>query len=48
MNMDPAAYARATTKPAERLLRDRLTAELGEVAALERMEETAAAYSGGH
>ena len=46
MNMDPAAYARATTKPSERALRDRLTAELGEVEGMKQLKELTAAYRG--
>ena len=44
MNMDPAAYARATTKPAERVLREKLLAEHGADADL---TEIAVAYRGG-
>ena len=44
MNMDPAAYARATTKPSERVLRDRLVAELGAVEGLAQLQEQAAAH----
>jgi type IV secretion system protein VirB4 len=40
MNMDPAAYARATTKPSERLLRD--TGEDG----MRQLKERAATYRG--
>ena len=40
MNMDPAAYARATTKPSERLLRD--TGEDG----MRQLKERAARYRG--
>jgi hypothetical protein len=40
MNMDPAAYARATTKPSERLLR-----EAGEEG-MKQLKERAAAYRG--
>ena len=46
MNMDPAAYARASTKPSERLLRHRLVAELGQAEGIERMKKHAAAYRG--
>ena len=44
LNLDPAAYTRATTKPAERALRDRLMAEHGEVEGMKRMKEIAASY----
>lgn len=44
MNMDPAAYARATTKPSERAKRERLVEELGHAEAMERFKEVAAAY----
>jgi type IV secretion system protein VirB4 len=44
MNMDPAAYARATTKPSERALRDRLVAELGATEGMNQLKEIAAAY----
>jgi type IV secretion system protein VirB4 len=37
LNMDPAAYARATTRPAERLLRDQLVAKLGEVEGMNQL-----------
>jgi type IV secretion system protein VirB4 len=43
MNMDPAAYARATTKPSERALRERLVAEFGTVEGLRQMQERTAA-----
>lgn len=46
MNMDPAAYARATTKPSERALRERLVAELGEAEGMNQLKEIAAAYRG--
>jgi type IV secretion system protein VirB4 len=47
MNMDPAAYTRATTKPSERALRDRLVAELGETEGMDKLMEIAASYRGG-
>ena len=47
MNMDPAAYARATTKPSERALRDRLVAEMGETEGMDKLQEIAATYRGG-
>jgi len=47
MNMDPAAYARATTKPSERAARERLVTELGEVEGMKKLKELAAAYRGG-
>ena len=46
MNMDPAAYARATSKPSERALRDRLVAELGAVEGMNQLKESSAAYRG--
>jgi type IV secretion system protein VirB4 len=46
MNMDPAAYGRATTKPSERALRERLIAALGEVEGMNQLKEHAAAYRG--
>jgi type IV secretion system protein VirB4 len=46
MNMDPAAYARATTKPSERAMRERLVAELGEAEGMNQLKEIAAAYRG--
>jgi type IV secretion system protein VirB4 len=46
MNMDPAAYVRATTKPSERALRERLVAELGESEGMNQLKEIAAAYRG--
>ena len=47
MNMDPAAYARATTKPSERALRERLVTEFGEVEGMKKLKELAAAYRAG-
>jgi type IV secretion system protein VirB4 len=47
MNMDPAAYARATTKPSERALRERLLTELGTVEGMRKLQEIAAGYRGG-
>ncbi len=47
MNMDPAAYARATTKPSERVLRDRMVAEFGATEGMNQMKEIAAAYRSG-
>jgi type IV secretion system protein VirB4 len=44
MNMDPGAYARATTKPSERVLRERLVAELGAAEGMNRLKESAATY----
>jgi type IV secretion system protein VirB4 len=44
MNMDPAAYARATSKPSERALRDRLVTEFGVVEGMNQLKERAAAY----
>ncbi len=44
MNLDPAAYARATTKPAERAMRERLVSEHGATVGMERMAELAAGY----
>ncbi len=46
MNMDPTAYARATTKPSERAMRERLVAELGETEGMNQLKELAAAYRG--
>jgi len=46
MNMDPAAYARATTKPSERAMRDRLVAELGEAEGINKLTEMSAVYRG--
>lgn len=46
MNLDPAAYARATTKPSERALRDKLIAEFGAIEGMKKLEETAAVYRG--
>jgi hypothetical protein len=40
MNMDPAAYARATTKPSERMMRE--TGDSG----MKQLQERAAAYRG--
>jgi hypothetical protein len=40
MNMDPAAYARATTKPSERLMRE--TGDSG----MKQLQERAATYRG--
>ena len=48
MNMDPAAYARATTKPSERARRDQLIEQLGEVEGMKKLKELAAPYQGGH
>jgi type IV secretion system protein VirB4 len=47
MSMDPAAYARATTKPSERVLRDKLIAEHGQVEGMNRLKELAAPYQAG-
>jgi len=47
MNMDPAAYARATTKPSERALRDRLTTEFGVAEGMNQLRAIAAGYRGG-
>jgi type IV secretion system protein VirB4 len=47
MNMDPAAYARATTKPSERAMRERLISELGQDEGMNRLKEIAAAYRSG-
>jgi hypothetical protein len=47
MNMDPPAYARATTKPSERALRERLVRELGEVEGMKKFKELSAAYRAG-
>jgi hypothetical protein len=47
MNMDPAAYARATTKPSERALRERLVTEFGEVEGMKKLKELSAAYRAG-
>jgi type IV secretion system protein VirB4 len=47
MNLDPAAYARVTTKPSERALRDRLVAELGETEGMEKLMEMTTTYRGG-
>jgi type IV secretion system protein VirB4 len=47
MNMDAAAYARATTKPCERALRDRLVEELGAPEGMNQLKEVAAAYHSG-
>jgi len=47
MNLDPAAYARATTKPSERALRERLLAELGTAEGMRKLQEVAAGYRGG-
>jgi type IV secretion system protein VirB4 len=44
MNMDPAAYARATTKPSERALRERLVAELGAAEGMNQLRGIAAPY----
>jgi hypothetical protein len=44
MNMDPAAYARATTKPSERALRERLVAEMGTVEGMKELKGMAADY----
>ena len=46
MNLDPAAYARATTKPSERALRERLLADLGTAEGMRKLQETAAGYRG--
>ncbi len=46
MNMDPAAYTRATSKPSERALRDRLVAELGAAEGMEQLKKLAAGYRG--
>lgn len=46
MNMDPAAYSRATTKPSERALRERLVAELGAAEGMNQLKATAAGYRG--
>ena len=48
MSMDPAAYARATTKPSERLLRDQLIEQHGQIEGMKRLKELAAPYQGGH
>jgi type IV secretion system protein VirB4 len=47
MSLDPAAYARATTKPSERALRDQLIEEYGPVEGMKRLKELAAPYQGG-
>jgi type IV secretion system protein VirB4 len=49
MNLDPAAYARATTKPSERALRERLVAGLGVDDGMRQLQEellSSAASSG--
>jgi len=48
MNMDPAAYARATTKPSERARRDQLVEQYGAVEGMNKLKELAAPYQGGH
>jgi type IV secretion system protein VirB4 len=48
LNLDPAAYARATTKPSERALRDRLMAEFGAAEGMKQLKELAAGYRSGH
>ena len=47
MSMDPAAYARATTKPSERVLRDKLIEEHGQVEGMNKLKELAAPYQSG-
>jgi type IV secretion system protein VirB4 len=44
MNMDPAAYTRATTKPSERALRERLVAEFGTSAGMNELTKVASEY----
>ncbi|HMF75665.1 MAG TPA: hypothetical protein VK604_08390 [Bryobacteraceae bacterium] len=48
MNVDPAAYARATTKPSERALRERLIAEHGVMEGMNQLKALAAGYRGAH
>lgn len=47
MNMDASAYARATTKPSERVLRDKLIEEHGQVEGMNKLKALAAPYRGG-
>jgi type IV secretion system protein VirB4 len=47
MSLDPAAYARATTKPSERALRDQLIEEHGQVEGMNKLTELAAPYQSG-
>jgi len=44
MSMDPAAYARATTKPSERLVRDQLIEEFGQIEGMKKLKELSAGY----
>jgi type IV secretion system protein VirB4 len=44
MSLDPAAYSRATTKPLERVVRDQLIEQLGEVEGMKKVKELSAGY----
>lgn len=46
MNLDPAAYIRSTTKPAERALREELLRQHGPVEGMKQLKQLAAAYRG--
>ena len=46
MNLDPVAYIRSTTKPAERALRDEMLRQHGPVEGMKQLKQLAAAYRG--